>query len=189
VARDEVNQYLGRKPVSIDLGSLSAGDWLVWDTMELVIAFGIPTGMHLVVDAISISSPAGDAGNGIIFAADNVRSELEDPDDGVGFKTNILTRDTRGIFLHTINAANTGVIMTPMDVYNTMSIQDVAGSTDSSLTFWYHFEEGSMDFSQENEALDIEVRIIEPQQGGPGDQFHQIFDGISDQIFFDGGQV
>jgi len=172
---DQVNKYLGRKPLSLDLAALGAGDWIVWDTMELIAFFGIPDGMHLVLDLITFSSEAADAGNGFTFAADFVDDDDEDPRADVGLTPDILSRNTRGIWFHVINAANTAVAMTPVDIYNTFALQDAAGGTGSAIIFWFHYEEGGMDFSQENRAQAIEVRQIDDDIGAGNEYFEVDF--------------
>lgn len=189
MAEDPINKFLGRKPLALDLAALGAGDWLVFDTMELVAEFMIPTNgqdFHLVIDLISFSSPAGDAGNEIIFAADFVRDDTEDPPDTFGFTADELSRSANGMWVHVINAANTAVAMTPVDIFNTFALQDFSGSTDSVVMFWHHFEEGGMDWSQENAVDDVEVRQIEAIQGEPGDQYFQIDAPRLRQVFLGG---
>jgi len=181
MAVDELNKGLGQKPLSIDLLALSAGEWITMDTIELVRAFGIPVDMHLMIDLISFSSPVGDAGNLIIFLADFIRDTTEDPTH-TGLVPDVVTRSAIGVWFHVINAANTGVAMTPVDVYNTFAFQDSNGGTDSVMMVWFHYEPGPMDWSQENRAAQIDVRQLEPVQGDPGDQYRQLLEHV-DQIY------
>lgn len=183
MALDEFNRSKGRKPLSVDLETLSAGEWLIFDTTELVAAFDIPVGMHLVIDLISFSSPAGDAGNLLIFAADVVRDATTDPVTGLVVDT--LSHSALGVFFHIINAANTGVAMTSIDIYNTFAVNDISGNTDSVMIFWFHYEEGGMDFSQENREAVLDIRQLEATQGDPGDMFHML-EGVIDQLFTGG---
>lgn len=179
---DELNSGIGRKPLAIDLNALGALDWITMDTIEIVRAFGIKEGFHLVIDLITFSSPAGDAGNIITFVADFIRDTTEDPPDSVGLVADIVSRSAIGVWFHIINAANTGVAMTPVDVYNTFAFQDVSGSTDSVMMVWFHQEEGPMDFSQENRAAQIDVRQLTDVQGDAGDQYRQLDDHVN-QLF------
>jgi len=179
---DELNTGLGRKPLSIDLNALGALDWVTMDTIELVRAFAIPRDMHLVIDLISFSSPVGDAGNILVFVADFIRDTTEDPPDTVGLVADIVSRSAIGVWFHVINAANTGVAMTPVDIYNTFAFQDVSGSTDSVMIIWFHHEDGPMDFSQENRAAQADVRQLDDIQGDPGDQYRQLDDHVG-QLF------
>lgn len=182
---DVINVQRGSKPHSLDLAALSANEWIIWDTMELVAFFGIPDGMHLVFDLITMSSPAADANNLIVFAADFVDDDTEDPRADLGLVSDIMTRTGRGVWFHIINAANTAVAMTPVDIYNTFALADVDGNTDSVITFWFHYEDGPMDWTQEQREAQIERRQIEALQGSQGDQYFQI-DGTRNQVFIGG---
>lgn len=181
---DTVNQFLGRKPLAVDLSGIGAGEWLTWDTFELVAGFDILVGTHLVIDLISFSSPSGDAGNQITFAFDFIDDTEEDPRADLGLVADELRRTGRGIAIHVINAANTAVAMLPVDVYNTLAIQDLAGSTDSVVMFWFHLEPDGMDWSQENRVVEVIVRQIEDLQGDPGDQYFEV--DYVDKIYLGG---
>jgi len=182
---DEYNSERGRKPLSIDLNALSAGDWIVMDTTELVALFGIPPDMHLVIDLLSFSSDAADAGNPFTFVADFVRDDSEDPPDLPGLTPDLPNRAALGVWFHIINAANTAVAMTPVDIYNTFAFQDITGGTGSVLMVWFHHEPEGMDFLQENLDGKVDVRQLEPIQGDPGDMYHQL-DAYRNQVYSGG---
>lgn len=175
---DQKNRLTGRKPQILILdGSKVAYNF---DTMALILAFGIPDMKHLVIDLITIGAIAADAGNQLNFHFDWDRDDSADAvlDTPAGF----LTHDGRGVLIHIINAANTTIAMTPVDVYNTLQILDPSSGT-SVIHFWFHFEDGGMDFTQEDQAANIVVRQIEPTQGEAGDQYFSV-DHV-DQIFLE----
>jgi len=179
---DPVNRLAGRKPLMMILDGSTES--YIFDTTELVVAFGITRGMHLVIDLITIGAIAADAGNQINFHFDTERDDSSVPvlETPVG----VLTALGRGILIHIINAANTTVAMTSVDVYNTLGILDPSTGT-SVIHFFYHLEEGGMDFSQENQEAKIEVRQIEAIQGDPGDQYFQVDPvGHNRQVFIGG---
>lgn len=167
---DRINRLAGRKPMIFLLDGSTAA--FTFDTPELVIAFGIPVGMHLVIDLITIGAIAADAGNQLNFHFDWERDDTETPVLPSSLLGQLSSRG-RGVLVHIINAANTALAMTPVDVYNTLSILDPSTGT-SVIHFFFHFEEGGMDFSQENQEAEIEVRQIEAIQGNPGDQYFQV---------------
>jgi len=177
VGRDVVNQTAGRKPLAYAFSSGASG-WHNYDTWELVAAFGIPDGEHLVIDGMSANAIAADAGNTLVFVFDWMRDEEEDPP--LLITPNRLFAAQRALMYHILNSANTSIPMpVPIDVYNTLSINDVQGS-DSILTFFFHTEPPGMDWSQENEEANIEIRQIDPEPPA-GEMFYQV--DVVRQIF------
>jgi len=176
MVRDEANRLAGRKPLALVFDGTKVT--YSFDTMALILAFGIPDGMHLVIDLISFGAIAGDAGNQVTFLFDSERDDTDTP--VFELSSGFLSSDGRGALVHIINAANTAPPMGPVDVYNTLAILDPSSGT-SIVHFFYHFEEGGMDFSQEDQAATIVVRQIEPTQGEAGDQYFSV--DIQDQIF------
>jgi len=175
VGRDVVNQTLGRKPL---VYGLTNSGWHNYDTWELVAAFGIPDGHHLVIDGISANAIAADAGNVLVFAFDWMRDEEEDPP--LLITVNALTAAQRSLLYHVLNSANTNVPMpVPIDVYNTLNIFDETGSS-SLLAFHFHTEPPGMDWSQENEEANIQIRQIHPEPEA-GEMFFQV--DVVEQIF------
>ena len=166
---DPVNRRIGRKPLSFTLNNSNTE--YIFDTAELVIAFGIPVGMHLVIDLITVAANSADAGNSLSFLFDHERDDTGTP--FIPIIQGRLSNTMRGIIQHVINASLTAIAMTPVDVFNTLGIIDSSVSQ-SILHFFYHFEEGGMDFSQENAEAEVDVRQIEAIQGDPGDQYFQV---------------
>jgi len=148
-----------------------------FNTEELAGAFGIPDGMHLVITGISLASVAADAGNVIIIDFDRI-ANADEQDAVPGFSTGSLSRSSLGRLYHIINAANTSFSFAgPVDVYNTLYINDggVGGPSNSVLHFFFHFEPGSMDWSQEHVSHLGDIRQV-GREVAAGSEFYQVGD-------------
>jgi len=160
-----------------------ANQFAGFSTQELVSAFQIPEGMHLIIHAIYINGTAS-SGNFAMHWDNAFSRQKQDRDDNsvlVTFGTHqwsdqagdVLERDT--IRWETGGAAEP-IINLDIHVRNQLTIISEDGAVDISIIFSY--DEGGMDFTAEIPDRQADLRSVGPQQTSPGQIWHKVGDEL-----------